>query len=707
MNKIEILSPAGGFDSAVAAVRSGADAVYIGAKAFSARASAHNFDDEEIKECTRYCHQRGVKVYLALNTLIFDDEMQAALDLAKRASRADIDAIIIQDLGLVSLIQRAIPALPLHASTQMTVHTPYGAKALYEMGFKRVVISRELSLEEIKEIHEFCPEVELEVFVHGALCMCLSGQCYFSAMLGGRSANRGMCAQPCRLPMSFGGNDHALSLKDNGSLGYLRELEKIGVVSAKIEGRMKRPEYVAAATAAAKEARDKGFVSRESEERLRAVFSRMGFTDGYLSGRIGRDMFGYRRRDDVVSADEKLLKDIRNGYKDEYQRIPIDMELRVRIGEKPVLTVSDGVNTAEVEGEYTAEKAVKLPLGGERAAASLKKTGGTQYHIDSFKADIEDGASLSAAALNALRREAVEKLNEKRAVRHKYEISDFDIEKDNIGGAAAIEDRVFVNGAEYPREMKELGRVYVAIKDAEKLIEGMKRDAASRQTYNSSVAFGDSTLYQREPLGIEAPRACFGNEKEVYEKLKELKAAGLSHLVAHNIATVFIGKELGYTVHAGFGMNIVNSRALRWAKDYGIADVELSPEIDLKRIEKLKKALPVGIIRYGNLPLMITRNAPAGMNDTCKNLDILQDRKNEKFLIIRREGYFETANCVPLLMPQKDYELGEGVFNVFRFTVENSVEKMKKSLENLRENRGFNRITHGLYIRGVKNFTIL
>ena len=222
MNKIEILAPTGGFDSVIAAVHSGADAVYVGSKRFSARASAHNFDDDELRECVRFCHQRGVKVHLALNTLIFDEEMEQALDLVKIAASADIDALIIQDLGLVSLIKQMVPDLPLHASTQLSVHTPYGAKALYEMGFERVVLSRELSLDEIKRIRVSVPEVELEVFVHGALCMCLSGQCYFSAMLGGRSANRGMCAQPCRLPMRYGDNDHALSLKDNGSLLYLQ-----------------------------------------------------------------------------------------------------------------------------------------------------------------------------------------------------------------------------------------------------------------------------------------------------------------------------------------------------------------------------------------------------------------------------------------------------------------------------------------------------
>ena len=509
-------------DSVYAAVRSGADAVYIGAKAFSARASAHNFSIEEMRECTAYCHQRGVKVYLALNTIIFDDEMEEALDLAKDAAKADIDAIIIQDIGLASLIQKAIPELPLHASTQMTVHTPYGAKALYEIGFKRVVLSRELSLAEIEEIHAFCPAVELEVFVHGALCMCVSGQCYFSSMLGGRSANRGMCAQPCRLPMRYGENDHALSLKDNGGLAYIRRLQEIGVKSAKIEGRMKRPEYVAAAVQAAVTAREKGRCTPAQEERLKAVFSRTGFTDGYFTGARGEDMFGYRRREDVVSADEKLLKEIRGSYKDEIQKIPLRMTLCVRAGEQPRLRVSDGEHTVTVEGENPAEEAVNLPLTEERAAQNLTKTGGTPYRVDLLDAKIGENTSLPASALNALRREALQKLDELRAVRHHYEIKDIDIDTFCTDGAKNVENRVCLTSADYPPEMAELGRVYVAL-------ESIDIDMVTACGGNIAIPqppCGDSSCYQREPAGIEAPRVTFGNEREVYARLRALKERG-------------------------------------------------------------------------------------------------------------------------------------------------------------------------------------
>ena len=682
MSNIEILAPAGGFDSVIAAVRSGADAVYVGAKRFSARASAHNFDDNELRECVRYCHQRDVKVYLALNTVLFDDELGDALELVKSAAAADIDALIIQDMGLAELVKRAVPDLPLHASTQMSVHTPRGAKALYEQGFKRVVVSRELSIDEIRRIHDFCPGIELEVFVHGALCMCVSGQCYFSAMLGGRSANRGMCAQPCRLPMRFADNDHALSMKDNSGLSYLRELEKIGVKSAKIEGRMKRPEYVAAATSAAVEALRNGRASSESEQRLRSVFSRSGFTDGYLSGRLGEDMFGYRRKEDVLSADNDLLRDIRNEYKDEKQRVPVKWSLRVRVGERPILTATDGQRTVRVEGENEAERAVKLPLSEDRAAQSLQKTGGTQYRIDSIDADIEGDAALSSAALNALRRGALAELDEARAIWHDYEIKNVDIES-WLGEAEVrdreAEDRVVVYSAEYPEDIGELGRVYVAAEAVEELPD----------SWDSEV-------------GIEAPRAYFGNEDELYEKLKTLRERGARHLAAHNIATLLIGRELGYTVHGGFGLNLTNSAALKWARDCGAVDAELSPEIDLRRAEKLGDVIPKGIIRYGYLPLMVTRNSPAGKNGSCKNIEFLQDRKGENFSVIKREGRFDIVNSVPIFLPEKDYRVRGKIFNIYRFTVENSVDKMNKSLENIRENRDFERFTRGLYIRGVK-----
>ena len=290
MKKIEILAPAGSFDSVIAAVRSGADAVYLGEKAFSARSSAKNFDDEELKKATAYCHIHGVKVYVTINTIVFDDELEKLKKAIISAAEADVDALIIQNMGVARLAHRLVPDLALHASTQMSIHTASGVKALYEMGFKRVVLAREMSKKEIEKCCEI--PVELEVFVHGALCMCVSGQCYLSAMIGARSGNRGSCAQPCRLPFSVNNQKggHALSLKDNSIVNYLDELQNMGVASAKIEGRMKRPEYVSAAVRACVEQRDFGFISDKTQKMLRGVFSRTGFTDAYYIGKTGSHM---------------------------------------------------------------------------------------------------------------------------------------------------------------------------------------------------------------------------------------------------------------------------------------------------------------------------------------------------------------------------------------------------------------------------------
>ena len=305
--KGEILSPVGSWEMLEAAVKSGADAVYLGAKDFSARRNAQNFTNEELKKAVEYCHIRGVKVYLTLNILIKDSELESAFELAKNAYNSGIDGIIVQDLGLAKVLHDYLPELPLHASTQMSVHSISALPILSRLGFTQVVVAREMSLEDLTE---FCKEakkynITVEVFVHGALCMSVSGQCLLSAYLGSRSGNRGLCAGPCRLPFKAdGGTGYDLSLKDLSLLEYIKELYEIGVRSFKIEGRMKRPEYVAAATYACKQALESGKVDCELSNTLQNVFSRSGFTSGYLENKLGKDMFGIRTKEDVISADK-------------------------------------------------------------------------------------------------------------------------------------------------------------------------------------------------------------------------------------------------------------------------------------------------------------------------------------------------------------------------------------------------------------------
>ncbi|MBQ2972545.1 MAG: U32 family peptidase [Ruminococcus sp.] len=698
MNKIEILAPSGGFDSIYAAVRSGADAVYLGAKDFSARASAKNFSTEELDDAVKYCHAYGVKVYLALNTLIFDDEIDDALELVKAAAKCDIDALITQDIGLAMAVKQVVPQLKLHASTQMSVHTLSGAKALKELGFSRVVLAREMTKAEIKYIAQNC-DIELEVFVHGALCMCVSGQCYMSAALGTRSANRGMCAQPCRLPFSSDkSNTHALSLKDNSIIEYLRELQEIGVVSAKIEGRMKRPEYVATATRACVQMRDNGFVDDETAEQLKAVFSRTGFTDGYYTDNRGHEMFGYRKREDVVSASEKLLRHIRSTYKNELPRVNINAEVYAEVGSPITLTVTDGVNEVTVTSESIVELASLSPVTKDKIESYLKKTGDTPFILKNLNCKIIGDCYVSAKDMNALRREALNALYNKREKLHNYEISDLKLSDlisttDSQNRNSKRNQRAVFSDLSIPQSCKNFELLFVP------LFECLKNEEKVRSFINEGYN-----------LAVEIPRGMFSLEEKIINALKSVKAMGIKHAFCHNIGAVYISKEIGFSTHLSFAMNIANSLSLKWARDYGCEDVEVSFELDHGRINALKSDIPFGVVAYGYLPLMMTRNCPvkSGENScsTCKKNMKLQDRKGEEFALKCDSNVVEILNCVPLILPLEIYNSKNIDFNIFHFTVENSVENKEKILKNLSENRSFKRFTYGLYIRGVKNFTI-
>lgn len=698
MNKIEILSPCGGLDSVEAAVRNGADAIYVGAKGFSARACAKNFSLEDLEKTVKYCHRCGVKVYLALNTLIFDDEMDDALKLVRNAAKCGIDALITQDIGLAQAVKKIVPQLKLHASTQMSVHTLAGAQALYEMGFSRVVLAREMTKEEIKHIADNC-EIELEVFVHGALCMCVSGQCYMSAALGTRSANRGMCAQPCRLPFtSDPSNTHSLSLKDNSIIEYIKELEQIGVTSAKIEGRMKRPEYVATATKACAQMRDLGFVDDDTRQKLQAVFSRTGFTDGYYTDKRGYDMFGYRMKQDVVSASEKLLKEIRNSYKDEYQRVEVSFNLSVEPGKKMELTVSDGTYSVTVIGETDVEQALNTSATSEKLALQLSKTGDTPYKAQSCECKITGNCFVKAKDINDLRRKALDILSEKREAVCDYEIYDYCFD-DLAPSSSKIKksaktSRAVVSDLDIPRSFNKMEIVFVPLFDCYRNIDIVK-------THQQNGIY----------VAVEIPRGMFSREEKIIDALLFAKKNGITDALCHNIGAVYICKKLGIKTHLSYAMNIANSLSLKWAKDYGCEDVELSFELDIKRIKRLRSDIQTGLYGYGYLPLMMTRNCPvkSGKNTcgTCKNKLKLQDRKGELFTLKCDKVVTEILNCVPLILPKELNDANNHDFTVFHMSVENSVENKEKTLEKMSEKHNFERFTHGLYVRGVKNFTIV
>ena len=404
---LEILAPAGSPECLTAALNTGADAVYLGYSSFSARKNAVNFDRLQLCQAVDLCHHSGVKVYVALNTLIKDSELDELRKAVEIIAEAGVDALIVQDYAVAAIARQVAPRLHLHGSTQMTITSAGGAEFIRKRGFTRAVLARELSFAQIEKIVRSV-DIETEVFVHGALCVCVSGQCYMSAVLGGRSGNRGLCAQPCRLNFTCNGRENVLSLKDLSVIEQLSELERIGVTSAKIEGRMKRPEYVAAAVSQCRKA-----LSGEAPDTalLRDIFSRSGFTQGYWNGDM-KNMQGVRTKDDVVAA-PKAFAALHELYKAPYKRFTVDFKVEI-LDEQPALcraecTVHGKRLSAEVTGEIP-QRAVNRALDEEALSERMKKLGGTVFKAGRVDCVIGEGLILAASAVNELRRNALEQL---------------------------------------------------------------------------------------------------------------------------------------------------------------------------------------------------------------------------------------------------------------------------------------------------------
>lgn len=698
MSHTEILAPVGGKETLVAAVRAGADAVYLGAEEFNARRNAQNFNNDELKQAIEYCRLNGVKCYLALNTLIKDAEMQKALELVNRVWQYGIDAIIVQDIGLANLIHKAFPNLALHASTQLSVHSPSALSFLKEMGFKRVVVAREMSK---AELEQFCKtakllNIEVEVFVHGALCMCLSGQCYFSAYLGGRSANRGLCAGTCRLPfMAKGGTGYDLSLKDLSLIPYFDELEKMGVASFKIEGRMKRPEYVATAVSAAKQMVDKNKVDDEINLLLEQVFSRGGFTDGYYKSNLGKAMFGIRSDYDKQLSAQNISK-THELYRHERQRLCLDMSITLKCGQPSRLIVKCGNIEVGVNGPEP-ETALNRPITEQTLGESLSKLGGTCYYLGKTEFDIEPNISLPISAINNLRKAAINALNEKRLVingRKGIESTNIIFKKSNINKSAGCFVR-FANLLQCFAVEGLLSKLNGYSLPLSKLEQGLK---------NKEI-----TLNQRTALVnavVEIPRGMF-SEQNVKKSLEFIKKSGIDTAFCSNLAAVYLAKELGFKVIGGFGLNLFNSKALSKADEAGISASVISPELSLGEIQALCPPNEFNIFSfcYGRQPLMLTRNCPVKNGAGCKakgDVCYLTDRKNARFPVVCGDCCVEILNSkITALSPPLKFANGCGSY--LYFTLETPLEAKEVILSYLtsKEIRGSN-YTGALSKTGVK-----
>lgn len=683
---MELLAPAGGYEAVLAAVANGASAVYLGQQKFNARQNAENFDRETLRQAVDYCHIRGVKVYQTLNTVVYDEELDDLQDTLRTACELGIDALIVQDFGVLRLAQQACPQMRLHGSTQMSVHTPKGAELLRSMGLKRVVLARELSLAEIQAITEQV-DIEVEVFAHGALCMSVSGQCYMSAMIGGRSGNRGSCAGTCRLPFSATGKpNYDLSLKDLCSAAQVHQLEAIGVTSLKIEGRMKRPEYVAAATQA--------YTARLHDEtpdleRLRAVFSRSGFTDGYLTGKRNADMFGIREKEDVVAATDQIFAELQGTYRKERPTIPVSMHLTLRLNEPSALTISDEDGHAVTVSGEPAQQALNKPTTQEFAQESLAKLGGTPYYLTTFTSDLAENGMLPKSKLNALRREAVEALSIQRAQRPAivFEPIVLPVRNRRQPHRPTLRAR-FAAFEQIPfSRISELEYLYLPVDEILRHQEELKP--------------------LREKIIVEPDRALFGTENRLLEQLDQLQQAGFAQLAVSNPAHLQIARERRLRPFGTSFLNITNSLSAEQYAALGLTDTILSAELTVGRLHAVAPQPPMtlGVLAYGYLPLMLVRNCPVQRHRSCVECgghSTLTDRLGNRFRVVCREHrYSEVLNCKVLNLSDKQRDFQQMDFLTLYFTVETQAECERVLDAYEQERKAEGNFTRGLYYRGT------
>lgn len=686
---MELLAPAGSREALAAAVQNGADAVYMGLGSFNARRSARNFTDEDFADAVAYCHLHGVRVYLTLNTLLTDRELPEAAEALRKASAWGVDAVLVQDWGLWQLAKLVAPDQPLHASTQMSLHTLSGAKLAAELGMERVVLARELSARDTEVICRSCG-AEVEVFAHGALCMCYSGQCAMSAMIGGRSGNRGTCAQPCRLPYSIGEKTgYLLSLKDNNLARYLGQMEQMGVACVKLEGRMKRPEYVAAVTGIYRRLLDeKRPPNGQEQAQLEKAFSRSGFTDGYWLGRRGAQMFGMRPEN--ARWPEDWFAQVRKTYENgaENRPLTVDFTCRVAAGKPTELTATLADGRSITVSGAVPEAARNRSLTPEELRARLQKTGGTAFVCRRADISLEDGLMLSAGSVNALRREALEGL---RALL-----------------TCPPERRVFPTPALPETDEAHTGAP--ALTASVTYAHQLTRELAQ------SVAYLYLPLSLLDEVDLDAYAGCtklcavlpriFRTEDET--KFRRILQAHpqLAAVAVSNLGHLPIVAGLGLEVRGDLGMNVFNSRSLLFLRELGLQSVTVSAELRHQQIRDLRKYLPCEAVVYGRLPLMITENCPLRCAGQCGRGagGVLTDRTGAAFPVLCGHGCrSEIQNSKTLFLADKpEWQRCALRWARLRFTTETAEE----CLAVLRRYRGQGDyapadFTRGLFYRGV------
>ena len=687
----ELLAPAGSPEALEAALGAGADAVYLGGSSFNARMNAHNFSSGELREAVTSAHRLGGRIYLTLNTLIWDRELTDAVRAAYDAAAAGVDGLIIADVGAAALIRASLPGLPLHASTQLSGHNAAIGRVLADRGFSRFVIARETRLCDLRAAVRDNP-LEVEVFIHGALCVCTSGQCLFSSLVGGRSGNRGECAQPCRLP--YGKDAYPLSLKDLSLSAHVPALIDAGVASLKIEGRMKSPGYVAGVTSIWRRLLDERRAATPDEvERLSALFSRGGFTDGYFTGKIDHRMTGVRTAEDKEkSADAEKSNDRPSGF------LPVTMTAEARAGQPIRLTASaprfrwDNTPAEPVTVTVTVTGDVpdtarnpEAAMTADALASRLAKTGGTAYAAAAVRADVDPGLLLPVSRINALRRETLDALDKARTDGMPVPAA---------GYVPPVLPPLAPPAAEAPEQdfTARFHRPGQITPDAARFFSICWLPLENSRVTDPAVTWGvllPPTIFDRESAAVRGmltdalTRGC-----------RHVMIANPGHLSLVKEAVAAAAAEAGVpmpTLHGDFRLNVTNRIAAEAQQEMAqsvlgvpYADVLFSPELTLPRVRDLCRALPgtARVITYGRIPLMllekcVIRELYKGSDDPAKpdgrsgaacaacarDSAVLRDRTGAAFPVLRTYDHRNVVyNSLPVSMTDRpDALAGAGV----------------------------------------------
>ena len=654
----ELLAPAGDYDALVAAILGGADAVYVGGAKFGARAYAKNFSEEELESAVRLCHASGVRLYVTLNTLIFDKELDEATEYAKRLHAIGIDALIVADLGVLTRIREAVPELELHASTQMGAHNTEGVNFASSLGCSRVVLARECTSRDIKTITERS-DAEIEVFLHGALCVCHSGQCLFSSLVGGRSGNRGECAQPCRLP--YNGNKYVLSLKDLSLSQHVEELIASGVASLKIEGRMKSPDYVYEVTRIYRELLDRGRSSNSDErKRLAQIFSRGGFTDGYFVGNTEQKMTGVR-----TDEDKRTSREI-SGRRFELPRLSVSAEASFIEGERSRLTLKTEVRSrlSELGKAESSSLSVTVfgdvpdvaenaPLTEDGVRARLAKMGNTIFALnpEDVHVTVSDGINLSPSKINALRRDAVAELEKKLSVKLdrilKIESKDSKSDAKSIMADGDKKRKKFTTALFFKKDTLAgvLRKTPQILKDIDLLFVPLPAYCGLSEQEAGAVG------------GVYLPPIVFESEWDAVVSLaKQAREKGARYALIGNVSHLALARAAELIPVGDFRLNVTNKISANLYTSLGVSDLILSPELTLPQARDIGG----GVITLGRIPLMLTERCFIRENFGCDlcGKAALTDRRGAKFPMLSEYNHRNIIfNSAPTYMGDKAGEL--------------------------------------------------